>query len=116
MVHYPELAESKGLVLMVGEYDKDVLVSLLSSLQSLSFYDGLTRIVFNLWLWLQTESEARCLVVQTLQYYGWAKSHHKKFGHLFRFSSWYYLMRVTGHRLGSPTRRMNSTTLTSSRN
>jgi len=27
MVHYPELAESKGLVLMVGEYDKDVLTS-----------------------------------------------------------------------------------------
>ena len=52
MVHYPELAESKGLVLMVGEYDKDVLVSLLSSLLSLSFYDGLTRIVFNLWLML----------------------------------------------------------------
>jgi len=58
MVHYPELAESKGLVLMVGEYDKDVL----------------------------TESEARSLVVQTLQYYGWATSDHKKFGHLFRFT------------------------------
>ena len=28
MVHYPELAETKGVVLMVGEYDKDVLVSL----------------------------------------------------------------------------------------
>ena len=27
MVHYPELAETKGVVLMVGEYDKDVLVS-----------------------------------------------------------------------------------------
>ena len=28
MIHYPDLAESKGIVLMVGEYDKDVLVSL----------------------------------------------------------------------------------------
>lgn len=27
MIHYPDLAESKGLVLMVGEYDKDVLTS-----------------------------------------------------------------------------------------
>ena len=27
MVHYTELADEKGLVLMVGEYDKDVLVS-----------------------------------------------------------------------------------------
>lgn len=58
MVHYPELAETKGVVLMVGEYDKDVL----------------------------SESEARSLVVQTLQYYGWATSDHKKFGHLFRFT------------------------------
>ena len=38
MVHYPELAESKGLVLMVGEYDKDVLVSwYLHSLSLLEF-------------------------------------------------------------------------------
>ena len=38
MVHYPELAESKGLVLMVGEYDKDVLVSwYLPSLPLLEF-------------------------------------------------------------------------------
>ena len=29
MIHYPDLAESKGVVLMVGEYDKDVLVSCL---------------------------------------------------------------------------------------
>ena len=29
MEHYPELAEDKGIVLMVGEYDKNVLVSLL---------------------------------------------------------------------------------------
>ena len=28
MIHYTDLAESKGIVLMVGEYDKDVLVSL----------------------------------------------------------------------------------------
>ena len=27
MIHYTDLAESKGIVLMVGEYDKDVLVS-----------------------------------------------------------------------------------------
>lgn len=27
MIHYPDLAESKGIVLMVGEYDKDVLSS-----------------------------------------------------------------------------------------
>ena len=26
MMHYTELAEDKGIVLMVGEYDKDVLV------------------------------------------------------------------------------------------
>ena len=26
MMHYTELAESKGVVLMVGEYDKDILV------------------------------------------------------------------------------------------
>ena len=26
MMHYTEMAESKGIVLMVGEYDKDVLV------------------------------------------------------------------------------------------
>ena len=31
MVHYPDLADSKGIVLMVGEYDKDVLVSLTKS-------------------------------------------------------------------------------------
>ena len=29
MVHYTELADEKGLVLMVGEYDKDVLVSVI---------------------------------------------------------------------------------------
>ena len=39
MIHYPDLAESKGVVLMVGEYDKDVLVSCL--FQSLIFI-GLT--------------------------------------------------------------------------
>ena len=27
MVHYTELMEDKGIVLMVGEYDKDTLVS-----------------------------------------------------------------------------------------
>mgnify|MGYP002050593304 FL=1 len=27
MMHYTELSQSKGLVLMVGEYDKEVLVS-----------------------------------------------------------------------------------------
>jgi len=58
MIHYPDLAESKGIVLMVGEYDKDVL----------------------------TRSEARGLVVQTIQYYGWAGLDDKKFGHLFRFT------------------------------
>ena len=28
MVHYVDLAETKGVVLMVGEYNNDVLVSL----------------------------------------------------------------------------------------
>ena len=32
MVHYTELAEEKGIVLMVGEYDKDVIVSIETSL------------------------------------------------------------------------------------
>lgn len=27
IVHYPELAEDKGVVLMVGEFDKNVIVS-----------------------------------------------------------------------------------------
>ena len=27
MVHYTELAETKGIILMVGEFDKDVIVS-----------------------------------------------------------------------------------------
>ena len=35
MMHYTELAESKGIVLMVGEYDKDVLVSVNSLFLSL---------------------------------------------------------------------------------
>ncbi|XP_071747863.1 ATP synthase mitochondrial F1 complex assembly factor 1 isoform X1 [Lepeophtheirus salmonis] len=42
MVHYPELAEDKGIVLMVGEFDKNIL----------------------------SMSEASCLVVQALIYYG----------------------------------------------
>jgi len=58
MVHYTELAEEKGIVLMVGEYDKDVL----------------------------SLGEARSLVVQTIQYYGVAKGEEKKLGHLQRFT------------------------------
>jgi len=58
MMHYTELAEDKGIVLMVGEYDKDVL---------------------NL-------SEARSLVVQVVQYYGISKDTDKKWAHLFRFT------------------------------
>ena len=30
LVHYPELADDKGIVLMVGEYDTNMLVSMLS--------------------------------------------------------------------------------------
>jgi len=59
IVHYTELAESKGIVLMVGEYDKDVLT------------EG---------------GESRCLVAQLIQYYGKAREGvDKKWGHLFRF-------------------------------
>ena len=38
-------------------------------------------------VFLQTRSEARGLVVQTIQYYGWAGFDDKKFGHLFRSCS-----------------------------
>lgn len=58
MVHYTELAEEKGIVLMVGEYDKDII----------------------------SRGEARSLVVQAIQYYGVAKAGDKKLGHLERFT------------------------------
>lgn len=58
MVHYTELAETKGIILMVGEFDKDVISS----------------------------GEARSLVVQAIQYYGVAKGEEKKLGHLKRFT------------------------------
>jgi len=58
MVHYTELADEKGLVLMVGEYDKDVL----------------------------SVGEARSLVVQTVLYYGLAREEDKKWAHLYRFT------------------------------
>jgi len=58
MVHYTELAEEKGIVLMVGEYDKDVI----------------------------NTDEARGLVVQAIQYYGVAGGEDKKLGHLQRFT------------------------------
>ena len=41
MMHYTELSESKGIVLMVGEYDKDVLVSKLSLYPLNVFYKTL---------------------------------------------------------------------------
>ena len=93
MIHYPDLAESKGIVLMVGEYDKDVLVSPIHPTchcHRSHFWNlnceldpiFLIEIVF-----LQTRSEARGLVVQTIQYYGWAGFDDKKFGHLFRSCS-----------------------------
>jgi len=56
IVHYTELSESKGIVLMVGEYDKDTL----------------------------GEGEANLLAVQTLQYYGGKGA--KKLNHLDRFT------------------------------
>jgi len=58
MVHYTEMSSDKGIVLMMGEYDKDVL----------------------------SLSEARSLIVQTIQYDGVANQSDKKFGHLFRFT------------------------------
>jgi len=58
MTHYTELAEEKGIVLMVGEFDKDVL----------------------------SIGEARSLVVQAIQYYGVAVGADKKLGHLQRFT------------------------------
>merc|ERR1719154_909786 len=58
MVHYTDIAEEKGIVLMVGEYDKDVL----------------------------NIGEARSLVVQAIQYYGVAQGEEKKLGHLQRFT------------------------------
>lgn len=59
MMHYTELADTKGIVLMVGEYDKD----------NLNF------------------SQAWSLVIQTIQYYGISKTFSdKKWGHLFRFT------------------------------
>jgi len=60
LVHYTELMDSKGIVLMVGEFDKEVL----------------------------GEGEARLLAVQTLQYYGAPIDNHgenKKLNHLYRF-------------------------------
>jgi len=56
LVHYTELVEDKGIVLMVGEYDKDSL----------------------------GEGEANLLAVLTLQYYG--GNNEKKLNHLLRFS------------------------------
>ncbi len=32
LIHYPDFAEQKGIVLMVGEFDKNLLVSLLITL------------------------------------------------------------------------------------
>jgi len=62
LMHYTELSDSKGLVLMVGEYDKDSL----------------------------GEGEATLLAVQTLQYYGAPGEangpNSKKLNHLIRFS------------------------------
>merc|ERR1712059_212021 len=58
MVHYTELVEEKGIVLMVGEYDKDVL----------------------------SAGHARSLVAQTVQYYGLARVGDKKVAHLARFT------------------------------
>jgi len=58
MVHYTELAGEKGIVLMVGEYDKDVL----------------------------SAGQARSLVAQTVQYYGLARAEDKKLAHLARFT------------------------------
>jgi len=56
MIHYPDLADSKGIVLMVGEYDKDVLSS----------------------------TEARCLADQVELYYN--KPSPSKLGLLEKFT------------------------------
>jgi len=56
MIHYTELSQDKGIVLMVGEFDKDTL----------------------------GEGESHLLAIQTLQYYGGADD--KKLNHLHRFS------------------------------
>jgi len=58
MVHYTEMVGEKGIVLMVGEYDKNVISS----------------------------GEARSLIVQAIQYYGMARGEDKKLGHLNRFT------------------------------
>eukprot|EP00088_Acartia_fossae_P036998 TRINITY_DN3818_c0_g1_i5.p1 TRINITY_DN3818_c0_g1~~TRINITY_DN3818_c0_g1_i5.p1 ORF type:complete len:293 (-),score=60.94 TRINITY_DN3818_c0_g1_i5:317-1195(-) len=55
MVHYTELMEEKGVVLMVGEYDKDTL----------------------------GEGESNLLAIQTIQYYG--GNNTKLTNHLHRF-------------------------------
>jgi len=56
MVHYTELMEEKGIVLMVGEYDKDTL----------------------------GEGEANLLAIQTLRYFG--QNNDKLLNHLYRFT------------------------------
>lgn len=56
IVHYTELMEEKGIVLMVGEYDKDTL----------------------------GEGESNLLAIQTLQYFG--GNNHKLLNHLNRFT------------------------------
>ena len=57
LVYYPELVDSKGMVLMSGEYDKNTM----------------------------TYEEATCLSVQLLCYYG-VNSEPKKLAHLERFT------------------------------
>ena len=57
LVYYPDLVESKGMVLMAGEYDKNTM----------------------------TYEEAMCLSVQLLCYYG-VNSEPKKLAHLERFT------------------------------
>ena len=47
MVHYTELAEEKGIVLMVGEYDKDVIVSTVTSLLTYLVCRTLITLVFS---------------------------------------------------------------------